>query len=115
MLVFADGQVKKLITKPKIGGFGMNWQHCSHVLIFPSHSYEQYYQCIRRCWRFGQKNKVKVDIVISEGEVRVMKNLRRKSNAADKMFASLIQEMNNPLVINKSIEFTKREEIPTWL
>jgi len=115
LLGFTDGQIRILITKPKIGGFGMNWQHCAHVAIFPSHSYEQYYQCIRRCWRFGQVNPVNVDIVISEGEVRVMKNLKRKANSADKMFSSLIKEMYDSLVIKRENHFTVKEKIPSWL
>ena len=68
ILSFAAGQVRALITKPKIGAWGLNFQHCAHVVYFPSHSYEQYYQLIRRCWRFGQKYPVKVDVILTEGE-----------------------------------------------
>jgi hypothetical protein len=52
---FSKGQIKRLVTKPKIGGFGLNWQHCSDLSFFPSHSFEMVYQLIRRFWRFGQK------------------------------------------------------------
>jgi len=58
-LDFAAGNIRVLVTKPKIGAFGLNFQHCSHVTFFPSHSFEQYYQGVRRCWRFGQKNPVR--------------------------------------------------------
>lgn len=57
LISFSKGQSRVIIIKPKIGGFGLNWQHCNNVVFFPTHSYEQYYQAIRRCWRFGQKKK----------------------------------------------------------
>ena len=78
-LDFVNGNTRVLITKPKIGGWGLNFQHCAHVVMFPSHSFEQYYQAVRRCWRFGQQNEVKVDIVLSEGEERVFDNLKYKA------------------------------------
>ena len=56
LTAFSNGQIKRLVTKQKIAGWGMNWQHCSHMTTFPSHSFEQYYQGVRRCWRFGQQN-----------------------------------------------------------
>jgi len=112
---FSNGDLRVLVTKPKIGAFGLNWQHCSHVMLFPSHSYEQYYQGVRRCWRFGQKNPVVVDIVTTEGEFSVLKNLQRKSDAADKMFSQLTQHMNNSLMIQEPNRHTTKETIPTWL
>jgi hypothetical protein len=60
---FSSGAVRVLVIKPKIGAFGLNWQHCNHVVTFATHSYEQYYQAVRRCWRFGQDKPVKVDII----------------------------------------------------
>ena len=60
---FQSGGIRVLITKPTIAGFGLNWQHCAHQTFFPSHSFEQYYQAIRRCWRFGQDKPVHVDII----------------------------------------------------
>ncbi len=69
LIAFSDGKVRVLIIKPKIGAFGLNWQHCNHMTYFPSHSYEQYYQCIRRCYRFGQKEKLMLILFIH----RVMK------------------------------------------
>jgi hypothetical protein len=55
LLAFAKGQARVLVTKPSIGAWGLNFQHCNHMTFFPSHSFEQYYQGVRRCWRFGQK------------------------------------------------------------
>ncbi len=114
-LSFINGQAKKLVTKPKIGAWGLNFQHCNHVAGFPSHSYEQYYQGVRRCWRFGQKKQVKVDIVLTEGEENVLKNMRRKATQADKMFTHLVEEMNSSIRYDKQDKFTKNEEIPSWL
>ncbi len=112
---FSSGNLRVLVTKPKIGAFGLNWQHCSHVMLFPSHSYEQYYQGVRRCWRFGQKNPVTVDIITTEGEFSVLKNLQRKSDAADKMFSQLTQHMNNSLLIQEQDRHTTKEVMPSWL
>jgi len=114
-LAFASGQLRVLITKPKMGAFGLNWQHCAHMTFFPSHSFEQYYQGVRRCWRFGQKNPVTVDIVTSEGELGVMKNLQRKAAAADKMFSVLVAEIMNELKLDRKTKFHKKTEVPLWL
>ena len=115
LLAFQRGQVKRLVIKPKIGAFGLNWQHCSNVTTFVSHSYEQYYQSVRRCWRFGQKNPVNVDIFSTEGEVRVLNNLKRKADQIDKMFASLVEHMNNTMDISRDYKFDKKVEAPSWL
>jgi hypothetical protein len=115
LLAFTTGQARVLISKPTICAFGLNWQHCNHMTFFPSHSFEQYYQGVRRCWRFGQKNPVTVDIVTSEGELGVMKNLQRKAEAADKMFSILVREMNNELKLTRSSTFETETEVPTWL
>jgi hypothetical protein len=115
LTAFAENKVRVLVTKPKIGGWGLNLQHCAHVTFFPSHSYEQYYQGVRRCWRFGQKRPVKVDVICTEGERLVMDNLRRKATAADKMFTILVAEMERELSIDRSESFPQKEEVPPWL
>jgi hypothetical protein len=112
---FANGSARVLVTKPKIGAWGLNFQHCSHVTFFPSHSFEQYYQAVRRCWRFGQQNAVKVDIVTTEGERGVMANLQRKSDKSDEMFSRLVAEMNNAQSITRAQRGTKNLEVPAWL
>lgn len=112
---FATGKLRVVIIKPKIGAWGLNWQHCNHVVTFASHSYEQYYQAIRRCWRFGQTKPVQVDIVISEGEQRVASNLEAKSKAADRMFSAMVEHMNDAIAIDRSLHFNKRESLPSWL
>lgn len=112
---FALGQIKRLVTKGKIAGFGLNWQHCHHTTFFPSHSWEKYYQSVRRFWRFGQKRPVHVDIVTTEGEAGVLKNLQRKSAQADKMFDNLVAEMNHSISMDRIQTQRTSIELPVWL
>ena len=112
---FIRGDVRVLVTKPTIGGFGLNLQHCAHQTFFPSHSYEQYYQAVRRCWRFGQKNQVIVDMITTDGQADVLANLQRKADQALKMFDQLVGMMWKELKIEKRSEYTKKEELPSWL
>lgn len=114
-IAFASGQARVLVTKPKIGAWGLNFQHCAHVVMFPSHSFEQYYQGIRRCWRFGQTRPVVVDIVSTNGELAVLENLYRKAEAADRMFSSLVAEMNRAQSIKADLGLIHKEEVPSWL
>lgn len=113
---FTTGSARVLITKPRIGAFGLNWQHCAHMSTFPSHSYEQYYQAIRRCWRFGQTQPVTVDVITTAGESDVLANLQRKSIAADAMFASIVAHMaeattHAPVVRHRQL----KAPLPSWL
>jgi len=86
MMGFSDGKYRVLITKPKIAGFGMNWQHCSDmVFVGLSDSWEQYYQAVRRCWRFGQQNEVNVTVVTADIEGAVVENIKRKDEQSDRM------------------------------
>jgi hypothetical protein len=112
---FTSGQTRVLITKPKIGAWGLNFQHCAHVLTFPSHSYEQLYQGVRRCWRFGQTRPVVVDTILTEGDGEVLKSVRRKAAAADRMFTRLVAQMGDALRIERGAVYPHREEVPTWL
>jgi len=112
---FSGGDSRVLVTKPKIGAWGLNFQHCSHVTFFPSHSFEQYYQGVRRCWRFGQKNSVRVDVVATMGERSILNNLQRKANQADKMFSNLVAEMNSPVLLSGLRKFETQEIVPSWL
>lgn len=112
---FADGTLKRLVTKSSIAGWGLNFQSCNHIATFPSHSYEQYYQGVRRCWRFGQQNPVTVDMICTEGDRSVLENLKRKSEAADRMFSNLVVEMRRAQTVNNNSGFTQKERIPSWL
>ena len=112
---FATGAARVLVTKPVIGAWGMNWQHCAHMTSFGSHSFEQFYQSVRRFWRFGQTRAVTVDHVLSDGEQQVVANLRRKQDQADRMFAELIRHMSDELRIERAAEYTLPVEVPAWL
>ena len=112
---FESGQVRVMVSKPSIAGHGLNWQHCAHQTFFPSHSFEEWYQAIRRSYRFGQKRRVRIDLVASEGEAGVMANLQRKSDQADVMFSRLVALMNDHLSIRPVNGFINPEEIPSWL
>ena len=112
---FINGDIRVLVTKPKIGAMGLNFQHCAHVTYFPSHSYEQYYQAVRRCWRFGQQSPVRVDIVHTEGEAKVIENQNRKAMQAQRMFANLVAEMNNAIGFRADRSNNQTMEIPQWL
>lgn len=112
---FIRGDIRVLVTKPSIGGFGLNLQHCAHQTYFASHSYEQYYQAVRRCWRFGQKNPVIVDMVTTDGQDRVIENLQRKADQASVMFDRLVGMMWKELHIERNNDYKKKEEIPQWL
>lgn len=114
LLAFADGQVSRLITKPKITSFGLNWQHCAHTVYFPTFSYEQYYQSIRRFWRFGQKREVVVDMVHSEGQEKVVQSLLAKAEKANQLFSSLNASLNTKFTNNKK-EFDKQVKLPTFI
>jgi len=112
---FISGDIRVLVTKPTIGGFGLNLQHCAHETFFPSHSYEQYYQSVRRCWRFGQKRTVTVDMITTDGQADVLANLQRKSDQAAAMFDNLVSMMWQEMKIETKNDYTNREELPTWL
>jgi hypothetical protein len=114
LLAFADGEIKRLITKAKITGMGLNWQHCNHTTFFPTWSYEQYYQAIRRFWRFGQQNPVHVDLVISDGQTRVIEALQEKTEKAITLYQNLTNAVNDTFVDNKK-EFTFPIQKPNFI
>jgi hypothetical protein len=115
LMAFIDGKARGLITKAKIAGWGSNWQHCRHMTDFPSLSFEAFYQKVRRFYRFGQKRTVRVDLVTTEGQCRVLTNMQRKSDQADEMFARMIGEMNAAIAIERANNMTKQTEVPAWL
>ena len=112
---FGNGRQRVLVIKPKIGAWGLNWQHCAHVVTFASHSYEQHYQSVRRCWRFGQKRPVTVDVIATEGEARVLANMRSKAERASAMFEQLVAQMNDATTIKRSNLYTNNAKVPQWL
>lgn len=94
LLAFANGEIKRIITKAKMTGMGLNWQHCNHSVFFPTWSYEQYYQAIRRFWRFGQTKDVTIDMVISDGQTRVIEALQQKTEKAIELYENLTRNVN---------------------
>lgn len=114
LLAFFDGEIKKLITKPKMTAFGLNWQHCNHTVYFPTFSYEQFYQAIRRFWRFGQTKDVTVDLVYSEGQKRVMDSLIQKAKNADQLFSKLNDNINQSYQVSAK-QFDKTIQLPNFI
>jgi hypothetical protein len=94
LLGFADGKIRRLITKPSIAAFGLNWQHCARMaFVGLSDSYETYYQSIRRCFRYGQTRIVQAHIVLSELESQIAANVARKERDASAVTGALVEEM----------------------
>jgi len=111
---FADGEIKRLITKAKMTGMGLNWQHCNHSVFFPTYSYEQYYQAIRRFWRFGQKQDVTIDMVISDGQTRVLEALEQKTQKAIQLHKNLTENVNKSFT-HVTKEFNKQVITPKFI
>lgn len=114
LMRFAKGEIKRIITKAKMTGMGLNWQHCNHSVFFPTYSYEQYYQAIRRFWRFGQKNNVTIDMVTSRGQKRILQALQQKTEKAVLLYESLVKNVNEVFNEDKK-QFNKEIELPSFL
>ena len=111
MLDFSENKIKCLVTKPKIAGFGMNWQNCRNMIFVGlSDSYEAYYQAMRRCWRFGQEKEVNVYIIISSKEGAVKENIERKQADAEKMQKAMIELTKD--ITKKELRQTTRISTP---
>ena len=114
LLAFAKGDITRLITKAKMTSMGLNWQHCNHTVYFPTWSYEQFYQSIRRFWRFGQKREVTCEMVISEGQERVMQALEEKTQKAIALYANLVENANRDFSHTVK-SFDKQVTVPEFL
>lgn len=121
---FANGGIKALVSKSSIYGFGMNWQNCHNVIFCGlSDSYEQFYQAVRRCWRFGQESKVNVYVIISEREESVLQNIRRKQADADQMSKNMVKltaeitkaEIKHTTRIIENYKPQSEMRLPGWL
>jgi hypothetical protein len=104
-----------LVSKAKIFGWGLNLQCCNHVVTFADHSFEQHYQSVRRCWRFGQVRPVTVDIIATEGQSGIKANLHRKMLQAERMFERLVANMQAGRAVSTDYAFNATEVIPSWL
>jgi hypothetical protein len=114
LLAFANGEIERLITKAKMTSMGLNWQHCNHSVFFPTFSYEQYYQAIRRFWRFGQTKDVTIDMVISDGQTRVVEALQQKTQKAIQLHENLTRNVNRSFE-HVTKEFNKEIIKPSFL
>jgi len=114
LINFAKGNINRIITKARMTGMGLNWQHCQHSVFFPTWSYEQYYQAIRRFWRFGQKKDVTIDLVISDGQKRVIYALDQKTKKAQELYQKLNDSVNS-VFENKIREFNQPIKTPKFL
>lgn len=114
LLAFANGEIERLITKAKMTSMGLNWQHCQHSVFFPTFSYEQYYQAIRRFWRFGQTKNVTIDMVVSDGQTRVVEALQQKTKKAIELHENLTRNVNRTFE-HVTKEFNKEIIKPSFL
>ncbi len=114
LLAFYNGEIDRLITKPKMTAFGLNWQHCHHTTYFPTFSFEQYYQAIRRFWRFGQTKEVTVDLIFSDGQKRVLDGLLAKAEKSNQLFSKLNTSINSEYTV-KIKEFNKKIILPKFI
>jgi hypothetical protein len=120
LTAFECGQIKHLVAKPSMCGFGLDWSHCARMaFVGRSYSYETYYQAVRRCWRFGQKRTVKVDLVIAEGEDTISRVIDRKSAGHAKMKSAMREAMRRAKdgrTITKTLYAPKYDgRLPAWL
>jgi len=124
MMGFTEGSVRALVSKPKIAGWGMNWQNCdTEIFCGLSDSFEAYYQAVRRCWRFGQKNPVDVHIVVSDAEGAVKENIERKQAQANRMMMEMVKYTKD--ILRADVHGTTRQQdaynptlemaLPPWL
>jgi len=96
LLGFADGEYRAMVVKPKLAGFGVNWQHCSHAVFASiSFSYEQHYQAVRRSHRFGQSERVRNDVIISDTEASIWEIINTKSNKHTEMKTRMADAMRS--------------------
>lgn len=114
LVAFANGDIKRLITKAKMTSMGLNWQHCNHTVYFPTWSYEQYYQAIRRFWRFGQTSEVTCDMVISDGQERVLEALQQKTQKAIELYDNLVLNANRAFE-HSTKQFDQTAQLPEFL
>lgn len=114
LMAFANGEIYRLVTKAKMTSMGLNWQHCNHTVYFPTWSYEQYYQAIRRFWRFGQKREVTCEMVISDGQERVLMALQEKTDKAISLYENLVKNANRSFE-HKTKEFNKSAKQPEFI
>ena len=124
LIGFAEGRHRVMISKPSLAGFGLNWQHCGRIVfVGPSNSYEQTYQAIRRCWRFGRKGPVDVYVIRTDADGPIVQNMKRKEADAARMAAEMTAHVGE--AVRASVTGTQREwnpydpavrlRVPEWI
>jgi hypothetical protein len=105
MMRFSRGELRVLISKPKICGYGMNWQHCARMaFVGLDDSFEKFYQAVRRCYRFGQKRNVQVHVFTAENEGQILLNLKRKESQHHEMSQKMVEHMKD--IMNAELQGT---------
>lgn len=117
---FALGQIKHLLTKPSLTGFGCDWSHCSNMMfIGRTFSYETWYQAVRRCWRFGQKKPVEVHLIVAEGEAEIGRVIDRKAGDHTKMKTAMREAMRcatgQSSIVRAAYNPTHTARLPPWI
>lgn len=120
LAAFADGDVRVLITKPSICGFGLNWQHCARMaFVGRSFSYESWYQAVRRCWRFGQSREVQAHVIVAEGEDQIGRVIDRKADDHTRMKAAMAAAMKRAMgrTADTRVPYlpTHIAKVPSWM
>ena len=119
LIGFADGDYRVIVTKPKLAGFGVNWQHCAHAVFASiSFSYEQHYQAVRRSHRFGQTETVRNDIVVSDTERTVLQTIQRKSQDHDTMkreMSAAMKRAQNSSLLRVAYGDRGEFQLPEWI
>lgn len=117
---FSEGEARAIITKPSLAGFGLNWQHCARmVFVGRNFSYENYYQAVRRCWRFGQRRPVRVDLIVAEGEDEIGRVIDRKATDHQRMKREMAAAMRRSRCGSAEVRVAydprHEAEVPKWL
>lgn len=117
---FALGKVDILIGKPSMIGFGSDWSHCARMAFLGrSYSYETWYQAVRRCWRFGQKRKVVVHLIVAEGETEIGRVIDRKAGdharMKDAMRHAMLRATGRSAIVKEVYNPTQKAKVPEWL
>jgi hypothetical protein len=117
---FGSGELRVLIAKPKIAGFGLNWQHCARMAFVAStYSFESYYQAVRRCWRFGQRRPVDCYMVSGATEAHVIDVLNEKRSAFEAMHAEMMRAAREALTFKQAgaVKYSggRKPSLPSWI
>lgn len=119
LTAFSRGQVRTMVTKPSIAGYGLNWQHCARMsFVGLSYSYESFYQALRRCWRFGQARSVRADVVMAETEGPILAAIDRKAREHEEMKVRMTAAMKSaaaPQQITRAYTPNASASLPSWL